>query len=153
VKLAFISESPADEAALAAFCEHVLNRKIECVPSPARLFRGWPALKKSLSPALRSLKWTEVDLIVVCADGDGTDPTHPENRQQQLHDIVFQTGMRDRTVVALAYPQIEAWWLAPLDPNLHEKGWSDRNTTRLSYEKNGLKKRLYGTDKPNLRNL
>lgn len=148
MKFAFISESEVDEAALAAFCAARLGREIERVPCRARVRRGWPALRDSLGPALRSLKHTDVDFIVVCADGDGADPHHPDNRRAQLERIVEQTGMSARVVVALAVPTIEAWWLAPQMPELHERGWFDRVQKHPGYEKLDLKRRLYRTDRP-----
>ncbi len=148
MKFAFISESGVDEAALAAFCAARLGREIEHVPCRVRVRRGWPALKHTLGPALRSFKFTDVGHIVVCADGDGTDPYLPDNRRAQLEQIVTQTGMTSRVVVALAVPIIEAWWLAPKHPELHERGWFDRCTRHPGYEKLELKRRLYGTDRP-----
>jgi len=148
VKFAFISESEVDEAALAAFCAGVLGREIEHVPCRARVRRGWPALKDTLGPALRSLKYTEAELIVVCADGDGTDLHHPDNRRDQLQLIVDQAGMTARVVVTLAVPMIEAWWLAPQHPELHEHGWFNRRERPPGYEKLELKRRLYSTDRP-----
>ncbi len=148
MKFAFLSESEVDEAALAAFCAARLGREIEREPCRARVRRGWPALRESLGPALRSLKHTGAEFIVVCADGDGADPHHPDNRRAQLERIVEQTGMSARVVVALAVPTIEAWWLAPQMPELHERGWFDRVQTYPGYQKLDLKRRLYGTDRP-----
>lgn len=150
MKFAFLSESEVDQAALAAFCATRLGREIERVPCPARVRPGWPALRTDLGPALRSLKYSaaEAELIVVCADSDGDDPRRPDNRRAQLQRIVDQTGMSSRVVVALAMPAIEAWWLAHLHPELHEKGWLDRRECAPGYDKLELKRRLYGTDRP-----
>lgn len=148
MKFAFLSESEIDQAALAAFCAARLGRELERVPCPARLRPGWPALKTTLEPALRSLKHTEAQVIVVCADGDGADPTHPDNRREQLQRIVDQAGMASRAVVALAVPAIEAWWLAPRHPELNEPGWFQRRERPPGYDKLELKRRLYGSDRP-----
>jgi hypothetical protein len=152
VKLAFISESPADEAALAAFCHGVLGREIETIITPVRVRRGWPALKDTLGPALRALKLTDATLVVVCVDGDGTDPApgQSHDRREQLARLVAGAGMSGRVEIALAVPQIEAWWLAPQCPELHEKGWFNRRTVHPGYEKADLKRRLYGTDRASL---
>lgn len=56
--------------------------------------------------------------------------------------------MSARVVVALAVPTIEAWWLAPQMPELHERGWFDRMQNYPGYQKLDLKRRLYGTDRP-----
>jgi hypothetical protein len=148
VRIAFLSESDVDEAALAEFCAAVVGRKVERVPCSARVRRGWPALKTTLGPALRSLKLSDAELVVVCADGDGTDPNQPGDRRAQLEHIVVQAGMAARVVVALAVPMIEAWWLAPSNPELHEQGWFGRRDRNPGYDKLDLKRRLYGTDRP-----
>jgi hypothetical protein len=148
VKFAFLSESEVDGAALAAFCAARLGREIERVPCPARVRPGWPSLRTDLPPALLSLKWTEAELIVVCADSDGMEPGQPDDRLAQLQRIVDRAGMSPRVVIAVAVPAIEAWWLAPKHPELHEKGWFARRTQRVTYDKLVLKRRLYGTDKP-----
>lgn len=147
MKFAFLGESPVDQAALAAFCSARLGYELERVPCPARVRRGWPALRESLKPALRSLKQTAADHIVVCADADGMDPDGPDNRFEQLQLIVDQTGMSQRVLIAIAVPAIEAWWLAPKRPELHENGWFKRRQKRISYDKNDLKRDLYGTDR------
>lgn len=160
MRLAFISESPSDEAALHAFCEALLACSIEVVAPEVAVRRGWPALKTTLGPALRSLRYrATLDLAIVVVDSDGRE-LHGDastNRRKELAEIVRRAcaggaaGARPfRCALGLAAPCIEAWWLAPSQPEINEARWLNRKTETCSYNKQDLKRRLYGTDRPGL---
>jgi len=54
-----------------------------------------------------------------------------------------------RTAVGLAIPAIEAWLLCGRDPNVSEAAWiKGLPSKKEPYSKNGLKKSVYGTDRP-----
>jgi hypothetical protein len=167
MKFAFISESPADEAALHAFCETLIARPLTRITSPVRVPGGWQALMQRLPPALRAIRYkTEADIVVVTIDSDGSDlmPDSPTNRFSQLQEIITQnlapppppippipTASRHlRAISGIAVPAIEAWWLAHKYPEISETAWLERRKHASAYDKLELKRRLYGTERPAL---
>ena len=67
LKLALLSESPADEAALRVLVGAVLG-PFTVVP-PSLRARGWPSVEQVLPPILRHLHFrTEADGLVVVVD-------------------------------------------------------------------------------------
>ena len=75
MKLAILSESPADEAALRVLVEYVLGAPFTTVHSALRA-RGWPSVEQVLPAILRYLHFqTEADGLVVVVDADDS-PVH-----------------------------------------------------------------------------
>ena len=75
MKLAILSESPADEAALRVLVEYVLGHPFTLV-APNLRARGWPSVEQVLPPILRHLHFnTEADGLVVVVDSDDS-PVH-----------------------------------------------------------------------------
>jgi len=157
MQLAIISESPADEAALHAFCQTLIGREIALVEHRLEVRRGWPALKKQLPVILRSVRYqTTATAVLLVVDSDGSDlrPGSPTNRMHELQEIVrrdlspHSAGDRRITcLLGLAVPCIEAWWLAHKNPQISETTWHGRETyPRMPYDKNSLKRDLYGSE-------
>ena len=75
MKLAILSESPADEAALQVLVGYVLGEPFTLV-APTLRARGWPSVEQVLPPILRHLHFnTEADGLVVVVDSDDS-PVH-----------------------------------------------------------------------------
>jgi hypothetical protein len=170
MKVALLSESPADEAALHVVVEGVLGRAVELVAPPLRA-RGWPSVSQVLPAILRHLHFnTETDGLVVVADADDSvvhverheQPGfhHPGCRLCQLRAIVRQTLKhlpprhgrdRLRTAVGIAVPAVEAWYLCGRDDTVSEGAWlAGQESGRCPYTRGELKARVYGTMHPSL---
>lgn len=75
MKLAILSESPGDEAALEVLVGYVLGEPFKLV-APNLRARGWPSVEQVLPPILRHLHFnTEADGLVVVVDSDDS-PVH-----------------------------------------------------------------------------
>ena len=70
MKLAILSESPADEAAVRVLVEGVLKEPIVRVEPQLRA-RGWPNVAQLLPAVIRHLHFnTDADALVVTVDSD-----------------------------------------------------------------------------------
>lgn len=170
MKLAFLSESPADEAALEVLVEAVLGRKFERV-QPSLRARGWPSVLQVFPAILRHLHFnTDVEGIVVVVDSDDT-LVHGEGHEAPgYHDdrcrLCRLRAAYRRTVknlppargrakvlqaVGLAVPAMEGWYLCGREEGVTEQGWREGlEEGRLPYTRRELKEKAYGTDRPNL---
>lgn len=170
MKVCIVSESPADESALAIVVEAVRAAPLTIVP-PSRLrARGWPSVRNVLPSALKHLHFrTDADGAVFIADSDDSpvhDPKKPgptcssECRLCELRALATDTlgtlkpmpGRRLlRVAIGLAVPSIEAWLLTGTYQQVGEVSWSQAMTSRQwPYTRADLKTRLYGTDRPSL---
>jgi hypothetical protein len=170
MKVALLSESPADEAALRLIVEGVLGHPVEPVQPPLRA-RGWPSVAQVLPIILRHLHFqTDTAGIVVAVDADDSvvhtgqheqsGYFHPQCRLCSLRAIVRQTLRklppargRDRlfSAVGLAVPAIEAWYLCGRDESVGEAAWlAGREQGTPPYTRRELKQRVYGTSFPSL---
>lgn len=170
MKVALLSESPADEAALRLIVEGVLGEPVELIQPPLRA-RGWPSVARVLPVVLRHLHFqTDADGIVVTADSDDTvvhtveheDPGyfHPGCRLCELRAIVRQTlkhlppaqgRPRLHAAVGQAVPAIEAWYLSGRDDTVTEEAWrTGLERGEPPYTRRELKQRVYGTFRPSL---
>lgn len=170
MKLALLSESPADEAALHLLAEGVLGRAVTLVRPPLRA-RGWPSVLQILPAVLRHLHFsTDADGIVVLCDSDDTvvhteaheaeNYHHPGCRLCQLRAVGRRTlrhvppmhgRARLRTAYGLAVPAVEAWYLCGRDPTVTENAWLDgQERQKAPYTRRELKQRVYGVERPSL---
>jgi len=170
MKVALLSESPADEAALRLLVEGVLAEACVLV-APGLRARGWPNVAQILPAVLRHLHFnTEVeglavvvdadDSVVHTAEHDAPGYFHPQCRLCQLRGIFHRTQKRfprrhgrDRVLrgVGIAVPAIEAWYLCGQDPQVTELAWRDGQARGAPpYTRRDLKWRVYGTDRPSL---
>lgn len=170
MKVALLSESPADEAALRLIAEGVLAQPIDPVQPPLRA-RGWPSVAQVLPVMLRHLHFrTDADGIVVLVDADDSvvhtvdherpGYFHPGCRLCELRAIVRQTlkhlppahgRARLLSAVGLAVPAIEGWYLCGRDSSVSEAAWLDgQGRGEAPYTRRELKQRVYGTGHPSL---
>jgi hypothetical protein len=170
MKLAILSESPADEAAIAVLAAAVLGGPFERV-QPALRARGWPNVAQVLPAVIRHLHFnTSADALIVVVDSDDSpvhtarhdapEYFHPQCRLCRLRAIFRQTVKnlppargRERVLsgAGVAVPAIEAWLLCGRDPQVTEAAWLDgQRRGRLPYTRAELKWRVYGTDRPSL---
>jgi hypothetical protein len=170
MKVALLSESPADEAALRLIAEGVLGQPVETIQPPLRA-RGWPSVAQVLPVVLRHLHFnTDCDGLIVTADADDTvvhtetherpGYFHPGCRLCELRAIVRQTlkhlppaqgRVRLNTAVGMAVPAVEAWYLCGRDETVTEAAWiAGRESGMPPYTRRDLKQRVYGTIHPSL---
>ena len=72
MKLAIVSESPADEIAIRVLVESVLGQQVRLV-TPTLRARGWPNVAQVLPAIVRHLHFnTDADGVVVVVDSDDT---------------------------------------------------------------------------------
>lgn len=153
MKLAILSESPADEAALRVLVEFVLARPFATLPLSLRA-RGWPSVEQVLPPIVRHLHFqTDADGLVVVVDSDDSvvhTPAHdapgyhhPFCRICRLRHAFRRTvknlpprrptgpgaatagpgAGRVLRAIGLAVPAIEAWYLCGRDTSITEAAW------------------------------
>ena len=170
MKLALLSESPADEAALRVLVEFVLGAPF--TPEQASLrARGWPSVEQVLPSILRHLHFnTDADGLVVVVDSDDSPVHTAEHEAPGYHHpgcricrlrAVFRKTLKNlppahgRTrvlrAVGLCVPAIEAWLLCGRDTSVTEAAWlNGQSIGRAPYTRRELKWRVYGNERPNL---
>ncbi len=170
LRVAVMSESPADEAALAELIKGVVGPAVEFL-QPGLRARGWPSVAQILPAVVRHLHFnTEADLLVVGVDADDSvvhgeahekpGYFHPHCRLCHLRAVFRQTVKklppargRDRVLraVGVAVPAIEAWYLCGRDETVSEEAWVlGQQIARMPYTRRELKARVYGTERPTL---
>ncbi len=170
MKLAVLSESPADEAAIVVLVEAVIGGHFKHV-RPGLRARGWPSVAQVLPSIIRHLHFnTDADGLVVVVDSDDSvvhnaehdapGYFHPQCRMCRLRAVFRQTTKkfpashgRSRIFhgVGIAVPAVEAWYLCGCDEQVSESAWvAGQGTGQLPYTRAELKFRVYGTDRPNL---
>jgi hypothetical protein len=170
MKVALLSESPADEAALRVLIEAVLGVAPHFVQHGLRA-RGWPNVAQVLPAVIRHLHFgTDTDALVVVVDSDDSVVHgaahdrpgffHPQCRMCQLRAVFRQTVKRLPPAharehllrgIGVAVPAIEAWYLCGREATVSEAAWVvGQESGRLPYSRADLKWRVYGTDRPNL---
>jgi hypothetical protein len=171
MKLAVFSESPADEAALRVLADAVVGFKTARAKIGPLQSRGWPAVRNLLPAVMRRLYYSsDADVLVVVCDSDDStvhDAAHPNPapwglncRLCMLRDVAAKT--RDelhrrpgrgelRVAIGAAVPALEAWLLCAQDPRIDEEAWKRALAgADWPYTRYGLKRELYGTERPGL---
>lgn len=170
MKLAILSESPADEAALRVLIEGVLGEPVQLVQAALRA-RGWPSVAQVMPAVIRHLHFnTDAVGLAVVVDADDsvvhTDAHeapgyfHPYCRLCQLRAVFRQTvkklpPARGRTRllrgVGVAVPAIESWYLCGRDEGVSEAIWlQGQAENKIPFSRHELKFRVYGTERPSL---
>ena len=171
MKLAVLSESSADEAAVRILTEGVLGRQTTSISGPPIRARGWPSVREVLPSLVKHLHYqTDAEGLILVVDSNHSPIHQPPHdlpagadkacRYCQLSVIVdqVQSGLRSvhgraalKIAIGLAVPCIEAWYLCGLDPHVSEAAW-DRSllSRQVPYSGKELKRRVYGTDRPSL---
>lgn len=170
MKIAVLSESPADEAAIRILVEGLLGSPIKSINDNLRSRPGgWPMVCRVLPGVLRALHYqTDAEALVVVVDSNHSpihQPSHGQSGQSEprcricrLRNTVSGISLRPRsslppikTAFGLAVPAIEAWYLCGKDPHVTEAAWvQGLQSGSYPYTKNGLKENVYGTDRPSL---
>lgn len=170
MKLAVLSESPADEAALRVLVGYVLGEPLQVV-TPSLRARGWPSVEQVLPPILRHLHFnTDAQGLVVVVDSDDSPVHTAEHEAPGYHHplcricrlrAVFRRTLKNLPpahgragplrAVGLAVPAIEAWLLCGRDEAVTEEAWvRGQGKGVLPYTRSELKARVYGTTRPSL---
>lgn len=171
MKVAYLAESPADQAALTIFTEAILGRATESVWHNGLRSRGWNSVVSVLPAVLKELHYhSDAEGLVLILDSNGSPPhlpghesvPEPKCRLCKLRGIAAAalSKVRPRTTLSplkialgLAVPAIEAWLLCDVDSHVTEAAWINGlkdQSGRMPYSKGDLKKRLYGTSRPSL---
>ena len=170
MKLAIVSESPADEIAIRVLVEAVLGQQVRLV-TPTLRARGWPNVAQVLPAIVRHLHFnTDADGVVVVVDSDDTvvhtaahdapGYFHPRCRLCQLRAVFRQATKKlppaqgragVLRAVGVAVPAVEAWYLCGRDERVTEAVWTGGQARGvMPYTRGELKWRVYGTDRPSL---
>ncbi|HEY8994856.1 MAG TPA: hypothetical protein VIM71_09360 [Lacunisphaera sp.] len=170
MKLAILSESPADEAALSVLIGYVLGEPFTTVQSTLRA-RGWPSVEQILPAIIRHLHFnTDAEGLVVVVDSDDSVVHTAEHEAPGYHHAlcrvcrlraVFRRTSRNLPpargrervlrAVGVCVPALEAWLLCGRDTSVTEQAWLDGQAVgRAPYTRRELKWRVYGTERPSL---
>lgn len=171
MKVAILSESAADEAALRILLEGLLKAPVESAEQYPLRHRGVDAAFRQLRPVLCHLYYhTDADALAVALDSDRTATHRAGYREQKecdsrcrlckMREIVRQTKaeLRPRegrrplhTALGLAVPQIEAWYLVSVDKWVGEAGCaSGLSSGRRPSTARELKEKVYECSRPSL---
>lgn len=172
MKLATLTESGADEAAVLILANSILPIEPVSGKPPSLRERGWPSVHQILPAVITALHYqTDADALAVVVDSNHS-PVHrsdhdnpggydPKCRLCFLKEKVRKTlGVLKqvpgkpmiKTVIGIAVPAIEAWYLCGKDLTVSEAAWTaGENSGVYPYTKNQLKEKVYGTDRPNLK--
>jgi len=173
MKVAIVSESPADEAAVLVLLEGLLQQPIEVFSSPTVRGRpgGWSGVLNTIPKVLRHLHyWTDAAALVAVLDSDRSavhqaahdapNAADPACRLCQLRSEVARIRGILRPVegrqpikiaLGLAVPQVEAWYVTGQDPHVSEAAWlNGLRSGTLPYDSKWLKTKVYRTDRPSL---
>lgn len=171
MRVAILSESSADEAAIGVLLDGILGRQTQEISSLPLRSRGWPSVIRVLPTVLKFLHYrTDAEALVVIADSDDStthQSTHDEAegadqqcRLCQLRGVVSVetsklkpvTGRNQiKTAIGLAVPAIEAWYLCGLDPHINEAAWTRKlQSEQITYTRRTLKKAVYNTERPTI---
>lgn len=170
MKVAIFSESAADEAALRVLVDGILGIETEPVFPPLRE-RGWPSVRNLLPVVIKHLYYqTDAEGLVVVADSDHS-PLHRAEHEGDallaekcrlciLRRVVDRVRSEMRAqparaplhvAIGIAVPAIESWYANGIDPHVNEVAWQQgMRDNRYAFSKPGLKKLVYGTERPSL---
>lgn len=170
MKIAAVSESPADEAAIQILCAGILDCPIDW--NSTSFHRGGCDQLLRLLPVIIKQHYFngDTDGLVVVLDSDKTpvpgivsDKTS-ETRLDKVWEIIHDTQkalsplsqvpQRERPLlfgVGLAVPSMEAWLRCGIDPQVSEARWiTALAENNLPYNTLRLKRDVYGTERPSL---
>jgi hypothetical protein len=171
MKIAVLSESTADEAAVLPLVRGLLGTSVEAVAPLSRRPGGWQAALRAIGPTLTYLHYrSDADGFVVIVDSDDS-PVHRQEHDQPDSAVEtcrlctmraaveqVQRNLRSRQgrgplkiALGLAVPAIEAWYLTGLDSHVTESAWiAGQQSHRPPFTRLLLKAKVYGTDRPSL---
>lgn len=169
LKLAVLSESPADDAAVRILAEAILGQPTDTVDPAGLRTRGWPSVLQILPTILKHLHYrTDAEGLVVVVDSDKS-PLHRarvepfegrecECRRCQLRQAALKTQAElqhksprpaIRLAIGVAVPSIEAWFRCGVDPHVSEAAWvQSLQANSFPFTTRSLKRDVYGSDSP-----
>lgn len=171
MKVAILSESPADDAAIRILVDAILGAKTEVVSHAGLRTRGWPSVRSVFPAVLKQLHYqTDAEGLVMVVDSNGS-PIHQTAHEQsggevracrlcQLRaireEVLSQLKPRAafpalKTAIGIAVPTVEAWLLCGADPHVGEASQQvELESGQYPKLKSQLKAKLYGTARPSL---
>lgn len=170
MKIAFFSESVADESALKILVSGILEEEIEETDLPNKLiYRSCTHLDRDLPSVISAVYYnSNAQALVVASDSDDT-PVHiseHENKENdkcrlcQLRKVVekslsklqaFEGKDLLKVVIGIPVPAVEAWYLFGINPQVSEVYWIRfQNGEKIRYDRKRLKEQVYGTSRPSL---
>ena len=171
MKVAIVSESPADEAAIKFLVDAIVGHATELVVAPRLRPNGWPHVLSLLPNIVKYLHYfTDVDGLVVVVDSDDS-PVHDDSHEAsevlnpncRLCLLRATLGLSlgrvspvmrrvvIKTALGVAVPSIEAWYRCGIDPRVNESAWSRRlRGQNVDYDRRSLKNDAYGSHQPSL---
>ncbi len=171
MKIAVVSESPADEAAIKILIDGILGHETELVSASRLRPGGWPQVLSLLPSISKALHYhTDAEGVAVVVDSDSSpvhllhhpinEECHSECRLCKVRgclrtSLLTVSPVHNRvplkTGVGLAVPAIEAWYRCGLDPHVNEARWiGNLSGEKINYSKRSLKVDVYGSDQPSL---
>jgi hypothetical protein len=172
MKVAILSESPADEAALRVMVDALVQRGTDVVEGPRFGTRGIHSTLSMIHAFICHLYYqTDAQGLVVVVDSNGCPifplegslPAGADVGRCRLRRVrkAADNGLRGLrplagrapfgVAVGVAVPAIEAWYLCGQAPDVSEGAWLGvLGSPSMPYTKNLLKQRVYGTDRPSL---
>lgn len=166
MKVAVLSESPADEAAIRILIDGILGRPTQPADMPPIRVRGVSGVFGILPTVLKHLHYrTDADALVIVVDSDRTLVHKQEHEKEggadercrlckirQTVDSVLgqlqpaQGRPQIKVAVGIAVPAVEAWYRCGLDPHVTEAAWIvGLSSNRSPYTTRSLKEDVYGT--------
>ena len=171
MKIAVVSESPTDEAAIKILIDAIAGSESELASLRARP-GGWSNIFRDLSRIINILHYNQPDVeaMVVVMDSDDSPPhqqshdqpdsEHSECRLCQARSIVRAVMAETKTLpnrvglktaIGLAVPAIEAWYRCGVDAHVNEVAWSRKlRGEDVGYDRASLKLDTYGSYLPNM---
>ncbi|HEY0380431.1 MAG TPA: hypothetical protein VGC87_26195 [Pyrinomonadaceae bacterium] len=171
MRLAVLSESSADEAAVRVIVGGILGREIRHISIESSLrVRGWPGVKTLLPVIIPRLYYnSDAEALALVVDSDSStihQPSHNDatevgncrlcdlcnSAEYQLSRLtpVPGKGML-KIAIGLAVPAIEAWYVCLRDTHVNEATWARHlGGEQITYTKNSLKEKIYGTERPSI---
>jgi hypothetical protein len=170
MKVAILSESPADEAAASILVEAVHGSPIEIVDRPRLRSGGAGAVLADLPMIIKATHYrSEAEALITIVDSDDTE-LHTSSHEApaasveacrlcQIRRIIEETRGHLKPIAArpplliavgIAIPAIEAWYLYGKKP-VSEAAWiQGQQSPPAPYDRSQLKRWAYGSDRPTL---
>ena len=170
MKIAFFSESTADESALKILVTGILEEEIEETNLPNKLiYRSSSHLDHNLPSVISAVYYnSDADALIVVSDSDDT-PIHINEHENKENDKCRLCGLRKsvsnvlarlqkiegkeilKVAIGVPVPAIEAWYLFGINPQVSENTWLRfQNGEKIRYDRRRLKEMVYGTHRPSL---
>jgi len=173
MKIAFFSESLADEAALKIIVAGILGEEIEETDLPNTMIqRSSSHVDKLLPSVINAIHYgSNAEALIVVSDSDDT-LVHVQSHEEEENDdcricklrkIISETVSKLQEVpgkeiikvaIGVPVPAIEAWYLCGVNGQVNEVAWiRKQNGGQVPYDRKSLKIELYGSDRPSIETL